>query len=186
MKRTRLRAAVLAAVAVVTAGLLNVTTPAPARAAEGDTCMDPIISGTISRVLGESATIFKPIYAEFKQSGFTSASCPTTFTDYRYRITFTYDGRTVSAYNTELQPVYTRTAGGFVRTGTKIVFPTLRLSFAGYKNATITVTSGSKSSFSSVWCRSNEETYDSQILTEQWSGYDTVTGVPRARINACP
>lgn len=185
--RTRVRAAVLSAIAVVTAGLLNVTTATPAKAAEGDTCMDPIISGTISRVVGESTTMFKPVYAEFVQEGYTSATCPTNYTDYRYRVTFTYDGRTVSAYNTELEPVYDYRPGqGFVRVGTRIVFPTLRLSFAGYQTVDLAVTSGSKSRFSSTWCRSNEETYDSTIDASQWGGYETLTGVPRAKINACP
>ena len=73
----RLRAAVLSAVAVVTAGLLNVTGAAPASAAEGETCKDPIITGTISRVVGESARPLKPVYAEFKQEGYTDANCPT-------------------------------------------------------------------------------------------------------------
>lgn len=183
---TRLRAAVLSVVAVVAAALLNVTASAPARAAEGQTCKDPIISGSITKVIGDSPTIFKPIYAEFEQSGFTEATCPTTLTDYRYRVAFTYDGRTVSAYNTDLVPVYSFTSSGWVRSGTRIVFPTLRLSWAGYKNVNLAVTSGSKSALSSTWCRSNEDTYDSTILTDQWSGYNTLTGVPRARIIACP
>ncbi len=182
----RLRAAVLSATAVVVGGLLSITTASPASAADGDTCMDPVITGTITRVVGESATMFKPIYAEFNQQGYTSANCPTAYTDYRYRVTFTYDGRTVSSYQSAIEPVYAYSPRGAVRSGTRIVFPTLRLSFAGYKDVTITVTSGSKSAFSSTWCRSNEDTYDSEILKEEWSGYDTLTGVPRARINACP
>lgn len=182
----RVRAAVLSAVAVVSAGLINITGAAPAQAAEGQTCKDPIISGTIKRVVGESQTMFKPVYAEFQQSGYTSANCPTYFTDYRYRVTFTYDGRNVSAYNTELEPVYGYQAGRLVRTGTRIVFPTLRLSFAGYKDVDLAVTSGSKASWSSVWCRSDEAIYDRHIFTQEWGGYDTLTGVPRGRTIACP
>jgi hypothetical protein len=45
--KTRLRAAALSAIAVVAAGLFNVTTASPAPAAEGETCMDPIIRGSI-------------------------------------------------------------------------------------------------------------------------------------------
>lgn len=183
---TRLRAAALSVIAVVAAGLLNVTAASPARAAEGQTCKDPVITGTIKRVVGESSTIFKPVYAEFSQEGFTEATCPTTFTDYRYRVSFAYDGRTVASYQSSIEPVYSFTPYGAMRTGTRIVFPTLRMSFAGYKDVTITVTSGSKSALSSVWCRSNEDTYDSQIQVQEWGGYDTLTGTPRGRINACP
>lgn len=184
--KTRLRAAVLSLVALVAIGVVNVSTAAPAGAAEGETCKDPVISGSITRVVGESATIFKPIYAEFAQSGFTKASCPSTFTDYRYKVSFAYDGRTVATYNSDLVPVYTYSSGGWVRTGTRIVFPTVRLSWGGYQDVTITVTSGSKSSFSSTWCRSDEQAYDSFISVESWGGYDTLTGVPRARIISCP
>ena len=145
----RIRSVALSAIAIVTAGLLNITGAAPAQAAEGQTCKDPIITGTVKRVVGESATIFKPVYAEFSQTGYTDANCPTTFTDYRYKVTFTYDGRTVSSYQSAIEPVYTFTPRGAYRSGTKIVFPDLRLSWAGYKNATITVTSGSKSVFES-------------------------------------
>ncbi len=184
----RLRAAVLAATAAITAGLLNVTAAAPARAADGNTCMDPIIETSISRVVGESSTIFKPVYTEFKQSGYTSANCPTNFTDYRYRISYAYDGRTVATYNSDLQPVYAPTPSGWTRSGTRIVFPTLRLSFGGYKDVVMTVTAGSKSVFSSTWCRSNEETSDYLITTADWSDFSTETapGVPRGKINACP
>ena len=101
-------------------------------------------------------------------------------------MTFTYDGRTVAAYNTSLEPVYGYQSGRWTRTGTRIVFPTLRLSWDGYQTVKLAVTSGSKLASSSYWCRSNEETYDSTILTDSWGGYDTTTGVPRARINACP
>ena len=182
----RIRAAALSAIAVVAAGLLNFTTSSPANAAEGKTCMDPVITGSIARVVGESQTPWKPVYAEFTQSGYTNGFCPTFFTDYRYRVTFTYDGRTVAAYNTSLEPVYGYQSGRWTRTGTRIVFPTLRLSWDGYQTVKLAVTSGSKLASSSYWCRSNEETYDSTILTDSWGGYDTTTGVPRARINACP
>lgn len=182
----RLRAAVLSAVAVVTAGLLNVTTASPANAADGATCMDPVITGTIHKDGFTDPNGITFNYAEFNQSGFTSAICPTTFTEYRYKVTYTYDGRTVSAYNTDLQPTYRRTAYGLERSGTRIVFPTLKLFYSGHKDVSLAVTSGSKSVYSSVWCRSNEETYDSVIPKEQWTDYDTEVGVPRARTIACP
>jgi hypothetical protein len=186
--KTRLRAAALSAIAVVAAGLFNVTTASPAPAAEGETCMDPIIRGSISRVVGESATIFKPVYAEFKQSGYISAICPTPLTDYRYRVSYAYDGRTVATYHSDLQPIYSPTPSGWTRTGTKIVFPTLRLSFGGYEDVTMTVTAGFRSVYSSTWCRSNEEASEYLITVAEWTGYDTesVPGVPRSRINACP
>lgn len=184
--KTRLRAVVLSVIALVATAVVNISSAGPVEAAEGKVCKDPVISGSITRVVGESSTFLKPVYAEFAQSGFTEASCPTTFTDYRYRISFAYDGRTVATYNSDLEPVYDLTPTGWVRSGTRIVFPTLRLSWAGYKTVTITVTSGSKSSFSSTWCRSEEESYDSTILVDSWSGYDTLSGVPRAKINACP
>ena len=73
-----------------------------------------------------------------------------------------------------------------MRVGTRIVFPDLRLSLGGYKDVDLTVTSGSKSVFSNVWCRSDEETYDRHIFTQEWGGYDTLTGVPRGRISPVP
>ncbi len=184
----RLRTAALSAVAIVTAGLLNVTGAAPAQAAEGQTCKDPVITGTLKRVVGESATPFKPVYAEFTQTGRIDVSCPVPLTQNRYKVTFTYDGRTVSSYQSEILPLYRITPLGLVRDGTKIVFPTLRLSFAGYKDVNLTVTSGSKSVFSTVWCRSDEQAYDRYIFAEEWGpdGYNTLTGVPRARVIACP
>ena len=184
--KTRLRAAVLSAVAVVAAGLISTTTAAPAQAAEGKTCMDPIISGTIQRVVGESSTPLKPIYAEFQQSGYIEAACPAYPVDYRYKVTFTYGGRTVAAYNSELKPVYGFESGGWRQVATRIVFPTLRLNWDGYRNVNLQVTSGSKSVFSSTWCRSDEQSYDSTILVDSWAGYDTRTGTPRARVIACP
>ncbi len=182
----RVRAAVLSAVAALTAGLLNVTTAAPANAADGDTCMDPVVTGTIKKVSMTDPNGFTLNATEFNQTGFTSANCPTTFTEYRYKIMYTYDGRTVTAYNTDLQPSYTLTPSGLVRNGTRIIFPTLRMAYGGHKDVSLRVTSGSKSVFSNVWCRSNEEAYDSVIKKEQWADYDTVVGVPRSRINACP
>ena len=185
----RLRTAVMSAVAIVTAGLLNVTAASPARAAEGETCMDPIITGTIERVVTQNNYGLSTVWAEFNQTGHVDATCPTNFTDYRYKVTFTYDGRTVSSYHSDLVPVYDYRPGvGLVRTGTDITFPTLRLSWDGYRNVNLAVTSGSKSKFSSTWCRSNEETYDSSIPAIVWAngGYDTRTGTPRARVIACP
>lgn len=182
----RLRTAALSAIAIATAGLLNVTGAAPARAAEGQTCKDPVITGTIERTTVTGGLGIPVVVAEFNQTGRTDANCPAPLTNNRYKVTFTYDGKTVSSYQSEIEPVYRPTPLGLVRDGTQINFPTLRLPFSGYKNVTITVTSGSKSVFSSVWCRSDEETYDDTILAAEWGGYDTLTGVPRGRVIACP
>ena len=182
----RLRSAALSAIAVVTAGLISATGTAPAHAAEGETCKDPIITGTIERVVTQNSIGLSTVWAEFQQEGFTEAVCPPTFQNVRYRVSFKYDGRTVSSYNTSLEAVYSATPFGLMRTGTRIVFPDLRLSWAGYKAVDLTVTSGSKSVFSNVWCRSDEETYDRHIFTEEWGGYDTLTGVPRGKTIACP
>ena len=188
---TRLRAAVLSAIAVVTAGLLNVTGAAPAQAlgGQGETCLDPYIHGTIERVVKPNTFGFPTVYAEFNQTGHTEANCPTPLMQYRYKVTFAYDGKIVSSYHSEIQPVYRYTPYGAVREGTTIVFPTLRLPFDGYKNVIITVTSGSKSVLSSVWCRSNELSYDRTITAEEWGadGYSTrYLSVPNAKVNACP
>jgi hypothetical protein len=189
---TRIRAAVLSAVAVVAAGLLNVTGAAPAQAlgGQGETCMDPYVRGTIQRVVGQNSFGFPTVYAEFKQTGYTEANCPAPYMQNRYKVTFAYDGRTVSTYQSEIEPVYRPTPTGFERAGTRIDFPTLRMTFGGYEDVQITVTSGSKSVFSSVWCRSDEVAYEKTINAEQWGadGYSTkfLAGITYAKVNACP
>jgi hypothetical protein len=183
----RLRIALLSAVTLVAVGLCNVTMSTPAHAAgDGNTCMDPVITGTVEKASIVDQYGHTLNFARFTQSGFTSANCPPPLVDYRYKVTYNYDGRTSSVYNTDLQPSYRLTPQGLVRNGTKIIFPSVLMSFSGYKDVAATVTSGSKSVLSNTWCRSNETAYDYVIKKEQWLDWQTIDGVPRGRINACP
>jgi|GEM_PF-4407454 len=186
----RLRLALLTVVALVAAGLFSVTTTAPAaHAAEdltGTTCLDPHISGTFTKLPQPRGALFTQ--AEFTATGFTSANCPTLFTDYRYKVAFTYNGQTVSSYHAAIKPIYNING---VRQGTRIEFPAQRVFFSGFTAVDLAFTGGSKSVFTSTWCRSNEQTWDYGWLWPSGShsfAYDTAPadGVPRARINACP
>lgn len=183
-----LLAALFATVAVVTT--MGVTA-APAHAdPTGSSCMDPTIDGsftkdTVTNSLGLTVWVVK-----FNAVGYTDANCPTALTEYRYRAAFTYNGHTTSAYHSDLDPVYTYTPLGLTRTGTRIEFPEQTLPFAGFKSVDLAVTSGSKSRFSSVWCRSNEDTWDYHFtwLPSTTVTFDTayVDGVPRGKVSACP
>jgi hypothetical protein len=186
----RLRFALMSVAALLVTALLGVVPSGPAQASAGQTCMDPDISGSYTKTVknfnGIPVTVVR-----FSAEGHTSANCPTALTDYRYKLAYTYNGNTVSTYQDSIDPVYGFRNGSYQRIGTSISFPDQTLTFAGYKPVSLAVTAGSKSTLSSVWCRSNEETTDYQFSwpTGQTSwGFTTAddAGVPRAKIQACP
>jgi hypothetical protein len=187
--RLRHLLAALSATAAVLTTTVVAATPASAADPTGSTCMDPTFQGSIERGTRTSSMGIPIVVVKFNAVGYTSAICPTTFTQYRYRAAFTYDGRTTSAYQSSLEPVYSYSSSGWVRTGTRIVFPEQTLTYDGYGNVHLAVTSGSKSVFDSTWCRSNEETWDYDFI---WLGgtryFDTeqADGVPRSKVSACP
>ena len=187
----RLRHLILALTVSVGIAMAAVVVAPPANAdPTGSSCMDPTIEGTFSKGSVTNAYGLTISVVKFNAVGYTSADCPTTFTDYRYKAAFSYNGRTTSAYHSSIEPVYGYSSGAFVRVGTRIEFPEQTLAFQGYKDVDLAVTSGSKSKFTSTWCRSNEETWDYHYV---WFPSTVVTfdtgesdGTPRGRINACP
>ncbi len=187
----RLRQLLVALAATAAVASTTVVLAAPADASGGDTCMDPHLTGTFTKGSHTTPNGLTVAVVKFNAVGYTSANCPGTYVDYRYRAAFTYNGQTTSAYHSEIEPVYGYRSGAFVRMGTRIRFPEQRLNFTGYKDVVLAVTSGSKSAFTSTWCRSNEETSE-YLLTWPPStttvAFDTADreGVPRARVNACP
>ncbi len=189
MRRLRLLLLALTATIALVASTFVVAAPASADPT-GSTCMDPTIEGTFARSTVTNSYGIPIQVVKFNAVGYTSANCPTTFTSYRYKAAFTYNGHTTSAYHSSIEPVYGYSHGGWGRTGTRIEFPEQTLAFNGYKSVDLAVTSGSKSVFSSVWCRSNEETWDYHFawLPANVQPFNTATadGVPRGKINACP
>ncbi len=188
LRRLRL---VLPALATAIAVATTTFVAAPAHAdPTGATCMDPTIEGSFAKGTATSSFGLQISVVKFNAVGYTSANCPSAFTEYRYKAAFTYNGKTTSAYQSSIEPVYAYSAGGWQRTGTRILFPEQTLAFNGYKSVDLAVTSGSKSVFSSVWCRSNEDTWDYHFswLPATVHTFDTasVDGVPRGKINSCP
>ncbi len=187
----RLRQLLLTLAISVGVALATVVVSPPAHAdPTGSSCMDPTIEGSFAKGSVTNSYGMTISVVKFNAVGFTSANCPTSWTDYRYKAAFTYNGSTTSAYHSSIEPVYGYRSGQLVRTGTRIEFPEQTLAFQGYKNVDLAVTAGSKSVFTSTWCRSNEETWDYHYV---WLHSTVVTfdtahsdGTPRARVNACP
>ena len=191
LRRLRL---ILLALATTIAVVTTTFVAAPSAHADptGTTCMDPTIEGSIVKTTVTNSMGLQVVVVKFSAVGFTSANCPTSFTNYRYKAAFTYKGHTTSAYESSIEPAYgpSPSGMGLTRVGTRIEFPDQTLSYQGPGPVNLAVTAGSKSVFSSTWCRSNEETWDYQlwVLPSQTFNYDTATvdGTPRGKINACP
>ncbi|MGA8257673.1 MAG: hypothetical protein WB767_13955, partial [Nocardioides sp.] len=125
-KRLRLLLAAVFAIATVVTTTVGVA--APAHATPGTTCEAPSVSGSITRT-------YNPYYQRYvytvDNTGWTTASCPNTYsnTDYRYELAYYvadhqgYVGSSATdeVASTSLTPVSNRMNGA--RIGTRIEFP---------------------------------------------------------------
>ncbi|MGA8257204.1 MAG: hypothetical protein WB767_11590 [Nocardioides sp.] len=154
-KRLRLTLAAVFATATVVTTTVGVA--APAHATPGTTCVSPSVSGTVTK----NYNIYTGRYVySVSNSGWTTASCPSTYTDYRYDIEYRLaDFQGGASYSTadlvastSLTAVHNRMNGA--RIGTSIAFPNASYSepqYFGYSGVYVFVSAYAKSRFASSW-----------------------------------
>lgn len=149
--RLFLAATVAAIAAVVTVGSVT-----PASATPGTTCAAPSVAGDVVKAYD----IYSNRYTyRVSSEGWTTASCPSTYVDYKYTLDFhladhhghaSYDS-TDSVDSTSLTGAYSRYDGS--RIGSRIQFPHASYGqpYFGYSGVFVFVKSYAKQRFGGSW-----------------------------------